>query len=297
MFVGYWTQWYDRDTPRLGIGDVETIAAIENQGSPVCDEQYSPLGTECRTHVFEEWLVFRERDAYLAPDKLYNPCTKTGLECRNRDQPMEATCRDYQIRFYCVLSGKDTKTEDNSSMIALAAGLTFLFPIVIALAINVFKRYCCKQQTPIVSRDGLSMEPNQQPMFDPPPSYNVLFGQSQTIPSSEGFSGSPSVSTQNNQTQINIHTLPSSNMLIPANTISNSTDNHSRLYRDRMKRLPGMHLSVIDMYNHYCDSNSTPTPPPSYTDALVIISTFSTKPEQSATTTTKTEQSDQDKDV
>lgn len=29
MISGYWSQWYDQDTPRNGVGDTETIEAIE----------------------------------------------------------------------------------------------------------------------------------------------------------------------------------------------------------------------------------------------------------------------------
>lgn len=29
MISGYWSQWYDKDTPRNGVGDTETIEAIE----------------------------------------------------------------------------------------------------------------------------------------------------------------------------------------------------------------------------------------------------------------------------
>jgi hypothetical protein len=29
MISGYWSQWYDEDTPRNGVGDTETIEAIK----------------------------------------------------------------------------------------------------------------------------------------------------------------------------------------------------------------------------------------------------------------------------
>ncbi|CAC5411962.1 unnamed protein product [Mytilus coruscus] len=289
--VGYWTQWYDVDTPRVGIGDVETVSAIEREGLSICDKQYFIYHSECRTHIFDNWLEFTERDAHLAPDKLHNACTKTGLECRNEDQPMEATCRDYQVRFYCALPiGKDIIKEDNSSMIALAAGLTFLFPIVVALIINVCNRYCRKKpanRLPIVARSRSRDSIVNQALFDAPPSYNLLFSHNSTVVSTENLiqsetrtSHEESISNDHQPNQICIHTLPSSNSL-PINSESVSeADSCYRQFRDRIKKLPGMHLSVMDMYNQYRDSSST-TPPPSYNEALVILATLPGKQEES----------------
>lgn len=289
--TGYWTQWFDVDTPRVGVGDVETVSAIENEGPSICDEQYFIYQSECRTHIFDNWLEFTGRDAHLAPDTLFNACTKTGLECRNEDQPMEATCRDYQIRFYCALPiGKDIIKEDNSSMIALAAGLTFLFPIIVALIINVCHRHCRKKpanRLPIVARSRSRDSIVNQALFDAPPSYNLLFGHDSTVVSTEHLIQSETqtsheepLSNEHRPNQICIHTLPSSNNLSMDSESVSEADSCYRQFRDRIKKLPGMHLSVMDMYNQYRDGSST-TPPPSYNEALVILSTLPEKQDES----------------
>ena len=294
----YWSQWYDEDTPRNGVGDTETIEAIKQKGAEVCGDHYTATHTQCRTHKLKDQLVFDKQDTELAPDKLHNPCTLTRLECRNADQPIETTCRNYQVRFYCVFhGGQDIITKDNTTLIVLVAGLLFLFPMILALIITICRRHCCVKpqydRLLINSDDMYNLDDDQQALFDPPPSYNLLFGHSQTSSSSEHLlvnaaNTAETISSQGDPEQISIHTLPSSNSISMDSVTLTEADNCYRQFRDRVKRFPGMHLSVIDMYHQYYDS--TTTPPPSYNDALVILATVPQETEASSENDRKEEE-------
>lgn len=256
-------------------------------GFRLCFDDHVPKQVECRTQVLENIIIFTEKDAHLAPDNLHDPCTRNGLECRNEDQPMGVTCRNYQVRFFCAGEDKKEVVTDNSSMIALAAGLTFLFPIVVALAINICKNNCCKRgndQPRQVDR-SVSTETTfgQQSLFDLPPSYSCLFGNNSTALSTE-FLVSPSSTNINDSDQSEsqshhptLSSMPSSNSI----AMCSLADIESRYqqFRERLKQQPGMHLSVLELLNNPTTAGST-TPPPSYNDALIILAALTQKPEE-----------------
>ena len=188
---------------------------------------------------------------------------------------------------FSLYSGKDKVVTDNSSMIALAAGLTFLFPIVVALAINMCKQNCCKnsdRQTRQVDR-SVSTEPHdQQAFFDPPPSYNCLFGNNPTTASTEYLVSPTSTNIDNNhQNSPNeshswaVSTIPASNNMSPSSAAE--IENRYQQFREKLIQQPGMHLSVMDLLSHSAYGGSI-TPPPTYTEALVMLATLSQKPEE-----------------
>ena len=169
--------------------------------------------------------------------------------------------------------------------------------MILALIIKIWRRHCCvkpqNNRLLINSGDMYNLDDDQQALVDPPPSYKLLFGHSQTSSSSEHLLvnaayTSETISSQGDPEQISIHTLPSSNSISMDSVTLTEADNCYRQFRDRVKRFPGMHLSVIDMYHQYYDS--TTTPPPSYNDALVILATVPQETESSSENDRKEEE-------
>jgi hypothetical protein len=124
----------------------------------------------------------------------------------------------------------------------------YYLPIIIALIINICRRHCCvkpqNNRLLINSGDMYNLDGDQQALFDPPPSYNLLFGHSQTSSSSEHLlvnaaNTSETISSQGDQEQISIHTLPSSNSISMDSVTLTEADNCYRQFRDRVKRFPG----------------------------------------------------------
>ncbi|PVD18892.1 hypothetical protein C0Q70_21450 [Pomacea canaliculata] len=185
-----WSQWYNTDRPWNGEGDFETVDQIQQR------QQICPFGQEvssCQCRVTQSTDIF---DCYTynrsQVDILFQPCTKFGIICLNRQQPGGRQCQDYELRFLCTDIPDDSPggssyllSFDLKVYIILAAVPLMIF----ALRILWFCiRRCQRKQQQRhrresnVSDSTASSSYNEDEAFtsslaNPPPSYSDLFGQ------------------------------------------------------------------------------------------------------------------------
>ncbi|XP_068432106.1 uncharacterized protein [Clinocottus analis] len=98
LFVGCWTQWFDRDNPS-GTGDWEILSSLR-AANP---------GKICTTPAAIEAQTLFGLSAAAAGDVIYKSDTTTGFACRNTDQKKKKSCHDYRVRFRCPPSFCDVK--------------------------------------------------------------------------------------------------------------------------------------------------------------------------------------------
>lgn len=87
--AGYWTPWFDDDTPSEGLGDIEYRWDIfRNHSDEMCER---PVDIECRTVNGTDWRDVEGEDVQCS--------TGYGLFC---DPEEMGPCSDYEVRFRCV---------------------------------------------------------------------------------------------------------------------------------------------------------------------------------------------------
>ncbi|XP_077396777.1 mucin-5AC-like isoform X1 [Festucalex cinctus] len=95
---GCWTPWFDRDNPS-GTGDYETLTHLRKANpSKICDQ---PMKIDVKTKS--------GASAGSTGDVIHASDTRIGFICRNRDQPHNGRCADYQVRFLCPLEFCDAE--------------------------------------------------------------------------------------------------------------------------------------------------------------------------------------------
>jgi hypothetical protein len=69
-----------------------------------------------------------------------------------------------------VAGGQDIITKDNNTLIFVLGGLTFLFPMILALIIKIWRRHCCvkpqNNRLLINSGDMYNLDDDQQALVD-----------------------------------------------------------------------------------------------------------------------------------
>lgn len=303
-----WTSWYNTDTPKYGGGDDESINSIRKRGFEVCDGN-EPLDAICRIAT-DPATVFNERTTTFTRDALFLPCSAQGVICRDIDQRgYNRNCSDYSIRFECLVINKPDRSE-NLGIIAVAAGLSVIVPILCVLVMHVMRLVKERRNqgqsrrgstSSADSRDAINQDQAiQTELGDAPPTYDQLFGAN--FGSTDTLLGSsfpPSTSVVNNSEASNAE--PSTSQTDSAerssspngslysisdgqlDTISlNSVhlENES-LPPQRGFRVPGMHISIFDLMTSQTDGQTSQispnsldyiqTPPPTYKDALALF--------------------------
>lgn len=304
--VRTWTGWYNTDRPYShGVGDDESVNSIRNRGYEIC-LGHSPVGAVCRDAV-NEAITFNEDTRQLAYDHLYLPCNSLGVICRHEDQMnSNATCRDYEIRFECLVP-RVTAAPENLGIIGVAAGLSVLVPILCVAIMHIVRLYRARNRLgegpPVLNTEQSA----QTESADLPPSYAALFGDG-TLGTDRANSSRFAISIpdsggeiQNSPSTQALQSIPENQMLTqvsedsPSNTVQSSQVRRVSSWR---RRFPNMHLSIFELFSSSGSSSSTEpsptpsymcTPPPLYKDAIIIVGSYSSNNGDTDETAEKTE--------
>lgn len=303
-----WTSWYNTDNPRFGRGDDESVNSIRKRGFDVCDGN-EPLDAICRM-TSDTATVFNEHTTTFTRDILFVPCSAQGVICRDLDQKnYNHNCSDYSVRFECLVLHKQDRSE-NLGIIAVAAGLSVIVPILCVLVMHVMRLVKERRNQGQLRRGSTSSSDSQEAMNqdqaiqtelgDAPPTYDQLFGadfgstaallgssfpQSTNINNGEANNSGPSTSQtdseEGNTTPNGSIYSVSDGQLDTISLTSIQTENET-LPPQRGFRLPGMHISIFDLITSQQDDGQTSqvsptsldyiqTPPPTYKDALALF--------------------------
>ncbi|XP_076454415.1 uncharacterized protein LOC143289300 [Babylonia areolata] len=185
-----WSPWYNSDRDLSTGTQDETLDRIASMYQLPCGRE-RVVAVQCRkagTNVTFS-SQFRHEDNVLRV-----PCNLTGLLCKDHDQILSGTapCADYELRLMCWIDDRDDDDTDEEEddmglakggFTAIVAGGAVVIPLACVLVFQL-RKYRREEQRRQQNQQGALANGGQAgscSTADPPPAYEELFGNSQSV--------------------------------------------------------------------------------------------------------------------